>query len=409
MSDAEPPVPTQPASEPRRGVAIASQVPERDLVAGMEVLEELGRGAQTVVYRARRGGSEYALKLLRGPAPDDEQALAAFRREAALLACVDHPGLAHLYEVGQTRGRPYLVMELVEGRVLADVLKDGPLPQDRLIALAIDVADVLAATHRAGLAHRDVKPQNLLVQPDDRARVIDFGLAALTGGADAADPTDAAVGTLTYSAPEQTGMLNRPVDGRADLYALGVVLFECATGAPPFTTADVGELLRQHAVVVPPDPRELRPDLAPGLAAVIRKLLAKDPDDRYQSGAGLIADLRRLQRDPDGAAFRLGADDEPAGVGADTPLVGRDQELADLLARWHRARGGEGGIVLLQGAPGGGKSRLARELAASARAGDHAVLAGKCSPDDVVPLSPLRAAVEQHLRGVTQLPEEAQT
>jgi serine/threonine protein kinase len=147
----------------------------------MEVLEQLGEGAQTVVYRARRGTSEYALQVLRGPALDDERALAAFRREAALLACVDHPGLARIHEVGEAHGRPYLVMELVEGRVLADLLRDGPLSRERLIALAIDVADVLAAAQRAGLAHRDLKPRNLLVQADGRTRVIDLGLAALTG------------------------------------------------------------------------------------------------------------------------------------------------------------------------------------------------------------------------------------
>jgi serine/threonine protein kinase len=352
MSEADPPVPERPAGEPRPGAAVASQLGERDLVAGMEVLEELGQGAQTVVYRARRDGAEYALKLLRGPTLDDQQALAAFRREAALLACVDHPSLAHLYEVGQSNGHPYLVMELVEGRVLAGLLEGGPLPQDRVVELAVDVADVLAAAHRAGLAHRDVKPQNLLVQPDGRTRVIDFGLAALTG----ADTGGAAVGTLTYSAPEQAGMLNRPVDGRADLYALGVVMFECATGTPPFITTDAGELLRRHAMVAAPDPRERRPDLAPGLAAIIGRLLAKDPDDRYQTGAGLIADLRRLQQQPDGAAFPLGLDDQPAGTGAETPLVGRDTELSELRMHWDRARGGAGGFVLLQGAAGAARA-----------------------------------------------------
>jgi eukaryotic-like serine/threonine-protein kinase len=406
MSEAEPPVPERPASDPSQGVAVASQLPARDLVAGMEVLEQLGEGAQTVVYRARRGASEYALKVLRGPALDDRRALAAFRREAALLACVDHPGLARIHEVGEAHGRPYLVMELVEGRVLADLLRDGPLPQERLIALAIDVADVLAATQRAGLAHRDLKPHNLLVQPDGRTRVVDFGLAALTGAAAAADD-ETAVGTITYSAPEQTGMLNRPVDGRADLYALGVVLFECATGVPPFAADDPGELLRLHAVATPPDPRELRADLSAGLAAVIGKLLAKDPDDRYQSGAGLIADLRKLRRQPEDAAIELGVDDEPAAVSVDTELVGRDAELAALRERWWRACAGEGGVALLRGAPGGGKTRLARELLAVARADGHLVLTGKCSPDEAVPLAPLRAAVERHLRAVAHRSGEA--
>jgi serine/threonine protein kinase len=166
-----------------------------------------------VVYRARRDGSDYALKLLRELAPDDTRTLTAFRREAALLACVDHPGLARVYEVGHSHGRPYLVMELVQGRPLAELLRQGPLPAEQVVAVAIDAAEVLAAAHRAGLVHRDVKPDSLLAQPDGRTRVLDFGLAALAG---AGHDEDAVAGTLAYSAPEQTGMLNRPVDGRAD-------------------------------------------------------------------------------------------------------------------------------------------------------------------------------------------------
>src|SRR5690606_34176036 len=138
----------------------------------------------------------------------------------------------------------------------------------------------LAAVHQVGLIHRDLKPQNIMVQPDGRARLIDFGLAAMTE----AYAADTVIGTLAYAAPEQSGTLNRVVDARSDLYALGVVLVECATGRPPFTSPDVGDLLWMHATVQAPDIRTLRPDLSPGLAAVVATLLAKDPDDRYQTG-----------------------------------------------------------------------------------------------------------------------------
>jgi len=143
------------------------------------------------------------------------------------------------------------------------------------------VADALAAAHRAGLTHRDVKPQNIMILPDGRSKVIDFGLAART----AAVVADGAVaGTFAYSAPEQTGMLKRLVDGRSDLYSLGVVLFHAVTGRLPFTATDVGELLRQHTVEAPPDVRDLRPEVSAGFAAIVTRLLAKDPDDRYQTG-----------------------------------------------------------------------------------------------------------------------------
>jgi serine/threonine protein kinase len=220
--------------------------------AAFAPLGELGRGAHTVVYKVRRtrDGAEYALKLLEssGPAGDGRSA-AGFRREAALLACLDHPALARVHEVGESRGQPYLVMDYVDGRRLTEVLDAGPLAERRLVALGLDLAGALVAAHRAGVVHRDVKPDNILLLADGRAKLIDFGLAARAG---AGQVEGAAAGTFLYSAPEQTGMLRRPVDGRADLYALGVVLFECATGEPPFSHPEVGELLRLHAAAPRP-------------------------------------------------------------------------------------------------------------------------------------------------------------
>lgn len=369
-------------------------------VPGLEVLEELGHGAQTVVYRVRRGGSQYALKVLQGSGRDDDRALVAFRREAAMLACVDHPGLSRIFEVGQVGGRPYLVLDLVDGRALTEAIQAGPMAESQLVRLGIDVAGALAAAHRAGLVHRDVKPDNIMVLPDGRARVIDLGLATRDG----AEDENVLAGTPAYAAPEQTGMLKRAVDGRADLYALGVVLFECATGRPPFAASDVGELLRLHATTPAPDPATLRPDLSPATAAIIGKLLAKDPDDRYQSGEGLLADLLRLAGHGE-EPFPLGERDEPTGSLTKLPLVGRDREVAELTARWHRARAGHGGVALVTGAPGGGKSRLARELTTAVRAEGELVLHGKCSADDPVPLAPLRVAVEHHLQLVNGLPD----
>ena len=184
--------------------------------AGLEVGERIGLGAHTAVYRARRAGREYAVKVLRDGA-DGEGVLRAFRREAAMLASVRHPGLPEVYEVGVVGTRPYLVMELLEGRSLRSVLEAGPLDVVATVTLASRVADALAAAHLAGLVHRDVKPDNIVFGTDGRARLIDFGLAQAVVGHDA----ELVVGTVRYAAPEQTGMLKRPVDHRSDLYALG--------------------------------------------------------------------------------------------------------------------------------------------------------------------------------------------
>src|SRR4051794_36953830 len=371
-----------------------------DALPDLEVISELGRGAETVVYRVRRQGEEYALKLLTRVDADNTPALAAVRREAALLGCVDHPLLPRIYEVGQLDGRPYLILEYIDGCPLSEMLLTGPLDQNQTLRLAIDVVGPLAAAHQAGLVHRDVKPDNIIIGRGGTARLIDFGLVARGGSGN-----ERVAGTLLYSAPEQTGMLKRPVDGRSDLYALGVLLYEAVTGEVPYRSLDAGELIRLHATAPVPDVRALAPEVSATLAAIIAKLMAKDPDDRYQSGESLLADLHRLSAEP-GARFPTGTrvrDIQPFGPNV---LVGRDVEVTDLATRWLKARDGRGGAALVQGPAGVGKSRLVRELTTAVATDGDLVLYGKCMPDDPVPLAPLRIAVERFLRMVEQLPPD---
>ena len=370
-------------------------------VAGLELRERLGLGAHTAVYRAHRQGRDYAVKVLRDGS-GGAAVLRAFRREAALLASVRHPGLPEVYEVGLAGTQPYLVMELLEGRSLRAALQAGPLDPVAVAALGSRVADALAAAHGVGLVHRDVKPDNIVLGADGQARLIDFGLAQAAAG----QAPELVVGTVCYAAPEQTGMLKRPVDHRADLYALGVVLFECLVGQPPFTSEDVGELVRLHAVAAPPPVEQLREQVPPALSRLVAKLLAKDPDDRYQTALGLAADLARVtagQQD-----FTLGTGDDPLAFAAEAGLVGRAAELDTLERSWERARQGEGGVVLVEGAPGGGKSRLVRELLHAVRAAGLPVLAGKCSPGDPLPLAPVREAVEAYLRELARAGEDGE-
>lgn len=367
---------------------------------GLELVEEIGRGVHALVYRARRGERQLAVKIQRDGRREEA---VRFRREAAMLACLRHPSLPTILEVGDYHGRPYLVMDYVEGKTLARLLADGPLPQDRIVSIASDLAGALAEVHAHGLVHRDVKPENVLIGPDGSARLLDFGLATRIRSEEAQGGEVA--GTFLYSSPEQTGMLKRPVDCRSDLYSLGVLLYECAAGQPPFTSRDVGELVRQHAVQPVPDLRSLRPDLSPVLARIVERLLAKDPDDRYQSGKGLLADLHELDAlELQGERAVLGSRDSLQHL-FETPMVGCDQELELLGECWQGALDGQGGAVLLEGPPGHGKSRLLRELAQRVRERpDALVLQARCSPSDPTPFGALREAVERWLRSVRQLP-----
>jgi diguanylate cyclase (GGDEF)-like protein len=369
----------------------------------IEFLGELGRGAGTIVSRVRRRGVDYALKMPTAPVAYEEQESVNFRREAAMLACVTHRGLPRIFEAGYARDRPFIIMDLVDGESLEDVLAKGRLQEAQAAAIATDVAGALAAAHRAGLVHRDVKPKNIMILPSGPAKLIDFGLARWS----ATEKEDSVSGTFSYMAPEQTGMLKRVVDGRGDLYSLGVTLFQCLTGQLPFVSSDAGELMRMHTVSPAPQVRELRPDVSPVMEAIVARLLAKDPDDRYQSGEGLVADLQGLRTDGGDTLFALGSSEAVVGA-VQAPLVGRGAELDELLVRWDKARAGQGGAVLVSCTAGGGKSRLVQEFLAIC--GDEvAVLHGKSAPDEAVPLAPLRAAVEEHLSAVKGLAEPARS
>ncbi|MBB4691938.1 diguanylate cyclase [Paractinoplanes abujensis] len=357
-------------------------------LTGFDVQAELGRGAFTTVHRIEHEGRRYALKRPTGPAGDD--VLVSFQREAALLACVDDPGVARIFAAGRYRGDPALVLEHLPGGSLADLLGGGPLGPERVVELGAQLARGLAAAHRVGLVHRDVKPGNIMVAPGHPAKLIDFGLAQLGDGAGAAH--DQAVGTFLYSSPEQSGMLKRPVDGRSDLYSLGVVLFECLTGRLPFEASDVGELLRRHAVAAPPDIAVLCPAADPALIAVIDRLLAKDPDDRYPDAGALLADLRNA---PGGAAAA-----GPAA--ARWPLAGRETEREQLARRWRSARDGHGGVLRIRGPAGSGRSRLAEEVAD--QAAGCPVLFAAADPDAPLPMAALRSAIDGYLQSVRWLP-----
>ena len=368
--------------------------------AGLEVLGELGRGAQAVVYRVRYQGREYALRLLRESIAANPSGVREFRRQCALLAAIDNPGLPRVHKSGTAGGRPYVIMDLIEGEPLAVRLGRGPVRESAAIRIATDIAGALRATHAHDLVHRDVKPDNIIVSPDGACRLVDFGLATRSSAEDGGLVDEAVAGTLIYSPPEQSGMLNRPVDARSDLYALGAVLFECVTGAPPFAAGDVGELLHLHATAPVPDPRALAPGLGAAFAAIIVRLLAKDPDDRYQGAPGLLADLRRLAAG-EAELFPLGEQDGPATF-AGPPLTGRESEFAALRERWSAVAAGRGGIAVLHGPTGSGKTRLAAELGDLVEAAGGTVLRGAAAPSDQRPMAPLRTAVDAYVRELSQ-------
>ncbi len=260
-------------------------------LGGYRILEQLGRGGTSVVYRAEhvRLGRQAALKLL-SPALGDLDFTDRFLRESRLAASLDHPSIVPVYDAGEEEGLLYIAMAYVEGTDLkALVTQEGPLPLRRALGIAGQVASALDAAHERGLVHRDVKPANILVSPDDRAYLSDFGAVKelASGGM---TRTGSFVGTIEYCAPEQ--IEGGAVDARTDVYALGCVLWECLTGTPPFHRPTEVAVLNAHLHAEPPKLAREVPELPAGLEPVLAKALAKDPLDRYGSCGAFLAAAR---------------------------------------------------------------------------------------------------------------------
>ena len=295
------------------------------------------------------------------------------RYELAILTRL--AGVAGVPQFAATSSPPGVIMlEDVEGVSMADRRPDA----GRLIPVAVELTGVVAAVHRRGVVHKDINPSNIIVSRESgRICLIDFDLATTF----AEERPDFAhqsqiTGTLAYLAPEQTGRMGRPVDQRADLYALGATLYELATGAPPFGTGDALRLTHDHLARVPAPAIEANPQLPPALSDIIARLLEKEPDQRYQSAEGLLHDLARLGGDP-GGRFRLGERDFPMRLAPPSRLVGRDAEIAALRCAFADALTGRNRGVLISGGPGVGKTALIDELRSIAAGSGGWFVSGK--------------------------------
>jgi eukaryotic-like serine/threonine-protein kinase len=277
-------------------------------------LEKIGGGGMGVVYKAEDIvlGRYVALKFLPDNFANDSTALERFRREARAASALNHPNICTIYEIAEEGGRTFIAMEFLEGETLKHSIQENSLSIDRVIEVALDVADALEAAHEKGIIHRDIKPANIFITKRGSAKVLDFGLAKmlpvkeLAGGAaeslDRQQLTDglgAALGTAAYMSPEQA--LGRPVDTRTDLFSFGILLYEMCTGCSPFLGDTTGELLISIVQHVQPTPAQLNPNVPEGLATIIDRCLEKDRELRYQHAGEIRADLRRLQSNSAGA------------------------------------------------------------------------------------------------------------
>ncbi|HZI13099.1 MAG TPA: AAA family ATPase [Myxococcus sp.] len=338
-------------------------------IPGYELSEKIHESPRSLVYRGRRqaDGVAVIVKLLRAERPGPEET-ARFRREYELGRSLDLDSVVTPLAFERNKTRLAIVMPDTGALALKALLARASLKLEEALTVASRVAGALAGLHRRNIIHKDINPANVVIHPErGDVKLIDFGIAAaLSREASTLRNLNVLEGTLGYVSPEQTGRMSRAVDYRTDFYSLGATLYELLVGEPPFVGSDAMELVHAHIARAPVPPHVRRPELPRAVSDIVLKLLAKDPEHRYQSGHGLQADLdeclSRLRAGGPVASFELGTKDRSDKFQIPQRLYGRQDEAAVLMSTFERVAAGRAEMLLVAGYSGVGKSALVHEV-----------------------------------------------
>lgn len=281
-------------------------------ISGCEIREEVGRGGMATVYRAQQISMDryVAVKVLPPEFVHQTASLNRFKQEASIVARLEHRAIVPVHDYGEYEGIPYIVMRYMDGGSVEDLLAEGPLAPEQVLQILQQIAPALDYAHREGVLHRDLKPSNILLDANGDAFITDFGIARILGANKKPLTTSGVVGTPSYMSPEQAQ--GHELDGRSDVYALGVVLFEMLTGVRPFDGETPYSVAVKHVTEAPPSACSMNPDLPRAVEQVLYKALAKKPDARYQTAAELTEALAAALQSPDGRDLDDEGDTQPS-------------------------------------------------------------------------------------------------
>ncbi len=355
-----------------------------DAISHMHLAHDLTQGKQRYIFKFLKNSviSKRIEDIIR------------FRIEANAVSEIDHPNIIKIVEVGEFIELLYVATEYFPGTSLQDIINEKYLSVRQTVDIVIQICRGLEALHAGNLIHRDLKPANILID-NETVKITGFGLSHLRDFSDTLS-FEEIVWNFAYISPEQCGILKRNIDERSDLYSLGVLFFELLTGMAPFEGPDICSIIHQHIAMVPEMPSILNPDTPPILDRIVLKLLEKEPENRYQSARGLLADLERYLSGQQ--EFILGLDDRFTKLSYRTKLIGREREMGQLLAVIDRLRERSGAVYFITGSGGSGKTRLIEELKSSVYATGGLLVEGKCSiQSNKVPNKPFQEALDSFM------------
>ena len=353
-----------------------------------QIIENLGRGGMGEVYKVKdtKLDEEVALKVIKAEIADDKRTIKRFRKELKLARKITHKNVCRVFDFHEEEETPYITMEYVQGESLKDSIRlQGRIPEEKTIGIAQQICKGLSAAHEIGVVHRDLKPQNIMIDAKGNAKVMDFGIAHSLE-VEGVTQTGMIVGTPNYMSPEQAE--GKEADQRSDTYSLGIILYEMVAGKVPFKGDTALSIALMHKTEVPADPRELNDQITESLSAVILKCLEKSQEERFQTVGELLSELQNIQKGlplttsvkrPEAPEFLIeGAEDTE---GERPVFVAREKELNKLEEFLEQALSGKGRIVFVKGEAGSGKTALIQEFArhAQEKHADLIVASGKCN------------------------------